>query len=385
MDESLTMEVRNGRELLIDVFARERFGISMSIEAYRNEMRTADAEPELDHDGSPRPGMLRWIGLNTEFARASGHEWPGAYSYRADAIAGRLLVVEPRRWSAINGPMSRYLTHEDSTVLIWCPKSDRRHGAHGYSVLPIRLTSANFGSCWKCLDEKLQRSRSGSCADSEADDARLRWSDLNDPMRPDMVPAKTGDICVIFECPRCAGRWFISPDGPNVRGTGCPGCGSSVSNPQIAIALALSISIPKHRVEIERFVAGASASDIVIPDLRIAVEYDGSRYHGHRESQDKEWRKDEALARAGWRTIRVREHGLADAGHPQTISVASRYAKYGDLDAIAGVLDAVASLAPGAEVDLRALTSEILMRMRREVDEEYAQRAYATSKFERHS
>jgi len=380
MDRSLMMEARDGRELLVDAFARERFGVFMAIDAYRNEIRTADAEPESGPDGSARPGIPRWIGLNTEFARASGHEWPGAYSYRADAIAGTFLVVEPRRWSAINGPMSRYLTYEEHTVLIRCPKSDRRHGDHGYSVLPIRLVSANFNSCWKCLDEKLQRSRSGSCADSEADGARTLWSDLNYPMRPDMVPAKTKDICVIFECPRCTGRWFISPDGPNVRGTGCPGCRSSVSNPQIAIALALRAAIPGHRVEIERFVAGSSASDIVIDDLRIAVEYDGVRYHGHAGSRDKEWRKDEALSRAGWSTIRVREHGLADAGHPRTISIASRYAKYGDLDAVAGVLDAIAVLAPGVGIDRRALSPEVSLRMRREVDEEYARRAYATSR-----
>src|SRR5699024_9211153 len=219
-------------------------------------------------------------------------------------------------------------TCEDTTVLVHCTKSDRRYGDHGYSVLPIRLVSANFGACWKCLDKTLQRSRSGSCADSEADGARSLWSEFNAPMRPDMVPAKSQDICVIFECPRCAGRWFISPDGPNVRGTGCPGCRSQVSNPQIAIALALSASLPDHHVEIERFVAGASASDIVIPDLRIAVEYDGVRYHGNAESRGKEWRKDEALAHAGWKTVRVREQGLVPAAHPQTTSVCSPYAKY---------------------------------------------------------
>jgi len=48
--------------------------------------------------------------------------------------------------------------------------------------------------------------------------------------------------------------------------------------------------------------------DIVLPDLKIAVEYDGSYYHRHRLEQDR--RKTEMLRRLGWTVIRVRTGDL---------------------------------------------------------------------------
>ena len=49
--------------------------------------------------------------------------------------------------------------------------------------------------------------------------------------------------------------------------------------------------------------------DIVIPELRIAVEYDSTGRHGLEHvgrRQDADLRKDRALRRAGWEVVRIR-------------------------------------------------------------------------------
>lgn len=57
--------------------------------------------------------------------------------------------------------------------------------------------------------------------------------------------------------------------------------------------------------------------DLVLPELRIAVEYDttgriGDEHVGHRERSDR--RKDLLLRRCGWEVVRVRTGGLAPLG-----------------------------------------------------------------------
>ena len=57
--------------------------------------------------------------------------------------------------------------------------------------------------------------------------------------------------------------------------------------------------------------------DIVLPELRVAVEYDSTGRHGlehvgHRETADR--RKDRALRRAGWEVVRLRTGRLQPLG-----------------------------------------------------------------------
>ncbi len=48
-------------------------------------------------------------------------------------------------------------------------------------------------------------------------------------------------------------------------------------------------------------------ADVGLPSLRVAIEYDGARYH-HDDARDRE--KSRLLRRAGWTVIRVRQHPL---------------------------------------------------------------------------
>nr|WP_243862390.1 endonuclease domain-containing protein [Frigoribacterium faeni] len=57
--------------------------------------------------------------------------------------------------------------------------------------------------------------------------------------------------------------------------------------------------------------------DVLLPELRVAVEYDSTGRHGlehvgHREEADR--RKDRALRSAGWEVVRVRTGGLEALG-----------------------------------------------------------------------
>jgi hypothetical protein len=58
--------------------------------------------------------------------------------------------------------------------------------------------------------------------------------------------------------------------------------------------------------------------DIVVPSLRLLVEYDGAYWHQDNEDADR--RKSKTLRQAGWRVIRVREAPLA-ATHPDDVVV----------------------------------------------------------------
>jgi hypothetical protein len=53
-------------------------------------------------------------------------------------------------------------------------------------------------------------------------------------------------------------------------------------------------------------------ADIVIPDLRVIVEYDGVRFHSGLESRDQ--KQTAALEAANWLVLRVRERPLGSLG-----------------------------------------------------------------------
>lgn len=69
--------------------------------------------------------------------------------------------------------------------------------------------------------------------------------------------------------------------------------------------------------------------DIVLPELRIAVEYDTVGRHGLEhvgKRQDADLRKDRALRAAGWEVIRLRTGKLEPLG-PHDLAVSSVNAK----------------------------------------------------------
>ncbi|TFC04745.1 hypothetical protein E3O42_04385 [Cryobacterium adonitolivorans] len=125
-------------------------------------------------------------------------------------------------------------------------------------------------------------------------------------------------------CPKCA----RNAQAPAARFEGGvpfmkPGLklGTSQAEQKLRMLLGERIRLP-HRVNairISRTFYGKPEvwPDIIIPALKVAIEYDspgreGTSHRGLKEASDRE--KDDALAEVGWAVIRVRTGGLAALG-----------------------------------------------------------------------
>lgn len=94
------------------------------------------------------------------------------------------------------------------------------------------------------------------------------------------------------------------------RGTGCPKCSPLFqSRTEIELAAELSIhfmiSLDDHEISLGHRNISA---DIIIRDLKIAIEYDGHHWHKDRGEEDRT--KNVLLNKAGWKLVRIREKPL---------------------------------------------------------------------------
>lgn len=125
-------------------------------------------------------------------------------------------------------------------------------------------------------------------------------------------------------CPKCR----ANAEAPAARFEGGvpfmkPGLklGTSMTEQRLRMLLGERIRLP-HRVNavrISRTFFGKPEvwPDIIIPALKVAIEYDdpgrdGTSHRGLKEASDRE--KDDALADVGWAVIRVRAGGLGELG-----------------------------------------------------------------------
>lgn len=94
-----------------------------------------------------------------------------------------------------------------------------------------------------------------------------------------------------------------------IKGTGCGYCSAQTSRPEIRILTELStvfgLLSPRQRV-------GKTWVDVLIEDIKLAIEYDGEFYHKSRRQQDYE--KNYNLNSKGYEVIRFREGKLESIG-----------------------------------------------------------------------
>lgn len=125
-------------------------------------------------------------------------------------------------------------------------------------------------------------------------------------------------------CPKCR----VNANSPTaLRENGVPGMRSNLklrtsqAEQQLRALLSEQIAIPNgvNRIRIARTFHGRTEvwPDIIIPALKVAIEYDspgrdGAWHRGMREASDLE--KDDALREVGWEVIRVRTGGLEPLG-----------------------------------------------------------------------
>ncbi len=79
-------------------------------------------------------------------------------------------------------------------------------------------------------------------------------------------------------------------------------CGTSFPEQAIYYYLKLLFSDAENRIQIE-----GTETDIYLPSLKLAIECDGSFYHGGIEKQEKEAKKDQLLKEAGISVFHIKE------------------------------------------------------------------------------
>lgn len=110
-------------------------------------------------------------------------------------------------------------------------------------------------------------------------------------------------------CSRCGNEWRSSVANRSY-GTGCPKCSGSVgtSFPEQAILFYLKRD-GNSRLENRALIKGGDKNtyevDVLLPEKRIGIEYDGLRWHAN--SQERDERKNHELCAAGIRLVRVKE------------------------------------------------------------------------------
>jgi positive regulator of sigma E activity len=154
-------------------------------------------------------------------------------------------------------------------------------------------------------------------------DIAAQWHpSLNDGLKPSEVVAgsnKNG----WWKCEMGPEHeWRATTSSRTLSGAGCPFCTLTPRSAQeIRLANELSalinFDLETHKVRIK---GRARDVDIVLEDLDIVVEFDGSYWH--RSKADKDLEKVQKLEAEGWNVIRVRERPL-DSIHKNDVMVAT--------------------------------------------------------------
>ena len=126
----------------------------------------------------------------------------------------------------------------------------------------------------------------------------------NFPLTPFNTMSRSGKK-VWWVCGRFAEhKWAATPNS-RTRGTGCPHCTRQTSMPELRIYTELKFIFSD--AVLRKKIDGVEM-DILIPNLKIAIEFDG--YYFHKDRHTKDLNKNIFLESHGIILIRVRETGL---------------------------------------------------------------------------
>jgi predicted nucleic acid-binding Zn-ribbon protein len=182
---------------------------------------------------------------------------------------------------------------------------------------PDHRTRSNRG-CPECARKKLSRVKSkpgpGESLGEKMPHLATEWHPtLNDPLTPFDVRPR-GKATVYWRCQ--FGHVWRAKVAPRAVGIGCPNCslvGVSEREARLRYELA-AVGLPVDHDHPRIAVSGRRPvqADIVIPALRLVVEYDGSYYHATKIRADRD--QTAALESADWTVLRIREHPLPSIG-----------------------------------------------------------------------
>jgi G:T-mismatch repair DNA endonuclease (very short patch repair protein) len=188
---------------------------------------------------------------------------------------------------------------------VWwkCPVADD----HEWRAQIEPRTSRGLG-CGCCAGRQLSVTNR---LDTQFPEIAAEWHPTrNGDLTPADVVAGAGKR-VWWKCPVADDHeWRASLDNRTRVKSGCPSCTltpRSAQEMRLAHELAalINFDVANHKI---RFVGRIRDVDIVLDDLKVIVEFDGSYWH--RNKSDKDCNKTVLLEEAGWQVIRVRERPL---------------------------------------------------------------------------
>jgi Probable Zinc-ribbon domain/Protein of unknown function (DUF559) len=188
---------------------------------------------------------------------------------------------------------------------------------HDWAATPYHRTQRGQ-ACPKCSYSHRSRTKATpKPGESLADkDPRLaaEWHPTKNGSLTPFDVRPRGRASAWWRC-RFGHEWYAQV-APRAEGVGCPQCSIiGVSQRQVRLEYELAAAgLPVEReyppIAVSR--RRPVKADIVMPSLRVVVEYDGSYYHARKVRKDRE--QTAALESAGWIVFRVREDPLPRLG-----------------------------------------------------------------------
>ena len=172
---------------------------------------------------------------------------------------------------------------------------------------------SNGRSCPKCAQEK--RNARKRKANAGKDDLLTLYPEIaatwNYEKNTEYTPSDLkphSEVKVWWKCEK--GHEWLSTISNRTHGNGCPICSNAMrtSLPEQAVFYYICKGFnAQSRIK----VAGWEV-DILLPEDKIAIEYDGRLYHSSKESRQREERKNNDLANGGYQVIRIKENKKED-------------------------------------------------------------------------
>ncbi|SON61727.1 hypothetical protein MSIMFI_03245 [Mycobacterium simulans] len=261
-----------------------------------------------------------------------GHEWEATIAARAIAGTGCAPCSYKKRGQLRRAPAAQGSLADlfPDVVAEWDwdanPDIDPEALRPG-SDLIVGWRCKRRGHRWKAhVYARTGKEQTGCPACVHLPDEGQSFADANPQIALEWHPTRNGDRLPSEFKPgsafrawwRCLARgheWRVSLANRNGAGaSACPTCsmwGTSatqirIAHELIAAGVPVVLDHPKIPVPGRRPVA----ADIVIPDMSIVIEYDGSQHHAAAEAFDRDRRQTDALTAAGWAVIRLRPQAL---------------------------------------------------------------------------
>ena len=152
------------------------------------------------------------------------------------------------------------------------------------------------------------------------------WDYSKNDTLPSEVSSKTNKR-VWWKCSICGNSYMASIYNRTHNNSGCPKCNARnrTSFPEQAIFFYVKKVYPDTINCYREGLPNRMEFDIFIPSLRIAIEYDGKKWHAGKSSKERDKRKYEFCRKSGIKLVRIKESIDSENNADIGIYVSSKY------------------------------------------------------------